>query len=61
MKNLLIEFYVAARGLIDREDAQDLVEYGLLVSLIALICIAGMNNFAAAVSGIFQGIDRALF
>ncbi len=61
MKNLLLELYAAARGLIHREDAQDLVEYGLLVSLIALICIAGMNNFATAVSGIFHGIDRALF
>jgi len=61
MKNLLLKFYIAARGLIGHDDAQDLVEYGLAVSLIALICVAGMSNFATAVSSIFHRIDKTLF
>jgi Flp pilus assembly pilin Flp len=61
MKNLLLKFYLAARGLIRRDDAQDLVEYGLVVTLIALICIAGMNTFATAVNSIFIRIDKHLF
>ena len=61
MRNWLLKFHFAARGLIGCEEAQDLVEYGLVVSLIALICIAGMNTFAAAVTGIFKHINKSLF
>lgn len=61
MNNFLLKFYLAARGLIRRDDGQDLVEYGLAVTLIALICIAGMNTFATAVTGLFKHIDNSLF
>ncbi len=61
MSNFLLKFYLAVRNLIRRDDGQDLIEYGLAVSLIALVCIAGMNTFATAVSGLFQHIDSHLF
>jgi len=61
MKNLLILFHIAARGLAEREDAQDLVEYGLAVALIACVCIAGIGTFATAVTGIFSRINKSLF
>jgi Flp pilus assembly pilin Flp len=61
MDNFLLEFHLAARSLIRRDDGQDLIEYGLAVSLIALICVAGMNTLATSVSGLFQHIDSHLF
>ena len=61
MRNLLISFYVAVRGLMEREDAQDLVEYGLVVALISCVCIAGVHNLASGVTGVFTRINKALF
>jgi pilus assembly protein Flp/PilA len=36
------------------EEGQDLVEYGLLVVLIALFAIAAMGSLATAVSSVFS-------
>ena len=36
------------------EEGQDLVEYGLLLVLVALFAIAGMNTLANAVSNVFS-------
>jgi pilus assembly protein Flp/PilA len=35
------------------QEGQDLVEYGLLVVLIALGAIVGMNALAGAINGVF--------
>jgi pilus assembly protein Flp/PilA len=35
------------------EEGQDLVEYGLLVVLIALAAVAGMNTLATAINAMF--------
>ena len=36
------------------EEGQDLVEYGLLVSLVALACITSMKSLANAISVVFS-------
>lgn len=36
------------------EEGQDLVEYGLLVVLIALGCIAAMSSLSHAISNVFS-------
>jgi pilus assembly protein Flp/PilA len=41
------------RRLWSEEEGQDLVEYGLLVVLIALVAIAAMNNLAASISNVY--------
>lgn len=46
MKNLM-------KRLWKDEEGQDLVEYGLLVVLIALVCVAGMNGLATAVNAAY--------
>ena len=43
-----------------REDAQDLIEYGLLVALIALGATAGMNTVAADVNNVFTNVGGTL-
>lgn len=48
MKNML-------KRLWQEEEGQDLVEYGLLVVLIALFAIAAMGKLATAISTVFSG------
>jgi len=44
-----------------REDAgQDLLEYALLVGLIALVCVVAVTAAGNSVSGIFNAIAGAL-
>ena len=46
--------------LMHSEEAQDLVEYGLLVTAIALAAIGGIQHFATAVATLFNNIDNSL-
>jgi pilus assembly protein Flp/PilA len=42
--------------LVRDDDGQDLVEYGMLVALIALAAIAGVTLFGGAVNDFFSGL-----
>jgi zinc protease len=43
------------------DDGQDLVEYALLVALIALLCITGVSRMGQAISGVlWQGVANGL-
>ena len=42
--NTLLKLYVKVQDLKNGEEGQDLVEYALLVALIALVCISGVNQ-----------------
>ena len=60
MKNLFLSLYVRLQTLMAREEGQDLVEYALLVALIALVCITGVNQVASAVNLVFSNISGSL-
>ena len=60
MNNLFLALYVKLQNLMNREDGQDLVEYALLVCLIALAAITGVKNVATAVSTVFNNISSSL-
>jgi pilus assembly protein Flp/PilA len=60
MSNSLLKLYVKLQGLKNGEEGQDLVEYALLVALIALVCITGVNNVATAVNTVFTNISNSL-
>jgi pilus assembly protein Flp/PilA len=49
MRKLLI-------SLVRDDEGQDLVEYAMLVALIALICVAGVGTFGTAVNDFFTRI-----
>lgn len=49
------KIYFTIRTLIEREEGQDLVEYALIVALIALAATAGMKSLAEAINS-FYGI-----
>lgn len=48
------------RHLAVSESGQDLVEYGLMVTLLALACISGMQGPANSVNQIFGQVSTAL-
>ena len=60
MHNTLLNLYVKFQGLKNGEEGQDLVEYALLVALIALVCITGVGNVATAVNTVFTNISTSL-
>jgi len=60
MSKSLMNLYVKFQGLKNGEAGQDLVEYALLVALIALVCVSGVNNVAAAVNNVFSTISSSL-
>jgi len=60
MNNLFLALYVKLQNLMTREEGQDLVEYALLVCLIAIVCIAGVKNVASAVNTVFSNISASL-
>ncbi len=50
----------AVREALVREDGQDLVEYALVVALIALAATAGMNTLATDLSNAFSSIGTTV-
>ena len=47
---------IALRNLLLREEGQDLVEYALVVAMIALGATAGMNTVASDISNAFSSL-----
>jgi pilus assembly protein Flp/PilA len=60
MNDLMIRMYVAAKMLMEREEGQDLVEYALVVALIAFGAIAGMQFLATGINQAFSKISVVL-
>ena len=52
--------YLALRNLILREEGQDLVEYALVVALIAFGAITGMGVLASGLNNAFSQISSTL-
>lgn len=59
MKNLISKLSVAIKSLV-REDGQDLVEYALVVALIAFAAAASMKTLASDINNAFAGIGTTL-
>jgi len=60
MNTMLLKLYAKFQDLMNREEGQDLVEYALLVCLIALAAITGVNKVATAVTLVFSNISASL-
>lgn len=59
MKNALFRAYISFQALRD-ERGQDLIEYALVVALIAFAAIAGMNTVAGKINDAFSTIGSKL-
>ena len=57
MNTMLLKMYVKFENLMSREEGQDLVEYALVVALIALGATASMKGLASVISSSFTNIS----
>jgi len=60
MNELLIKMYVKFQELKNREEGQDLVEYALVVALIAFGAVTGMGALASGINGAFSSVSTQL-
>jgi pilus assembly protein Flp/PilA len=63
MNNTILKLYVKAqalRNVLRNEEGQDLIEYALVVSLIAFAAIAGMSTLATDINQAFTSIGTKL-
>ena len=60
MNHLLLKLHLPIQRLTGDIEGQDLVEYSLLVCLIALAAIAGVRHVATAVTAVFSNISTSL-
>ena len=60
MNDILLKLYVKFQDLASREEGQDLVEYALVVALIAFGATAGMKALAGGLNTAFNNISTNL-
>ena len=60
MNSLISNLWFHLRNVVVREEGQDLVEYALVVALIAFGAIAGMSQLASGINQAFTGIANTL-
>jgi pilus assembly protein Flp/PilA len=60
MNQALLKLHLKYQDLFNGEEGQDLVEYALLVSLVALGCIASVGYVATAITKIFSNISTSI-
>jgi pilus assembly protein Flp/PilA len=60
MNNMFLKMLVKLQDLKNREEGQDLVEYALVVALIALGAVAGMKALATGINTLFTSISTTL-
>ena len=60
MYSVLLKLYVKLQNLLSREEGQDLVEYALIVALIAFGAITGMGYLAKGLNNAFSTISTTL-
>ena len=60
MNNLFLKLYIKIQDLLSQDEGQDLVEYALIVALIALAATAGMKTLATAINSGFTTLGTTL-
>ena len=60
MQKLLTKQYVRVQTFLADESGQDLIEYALVVALIAFAAVAGMNTVATDINNAFSKIGSKM-
>lgn len=60
MNAALLRLHVKLQDLIHREEGQDLVEYALVIALIALSATIGMKDLASGIKNAFNSVSSVL-
>lgn len=57
---MLTKLYFTIQNWMNQEEGQDLVEYALIIALIAVALVAGLGNLATAIKAAFTSISGNL-
>ena len=60
MNTLLLRTYLLMKQMLEQEDGQDMVEYALVVAIIAFGAVAGMNALAGGINTAFKDVSSSL-
>ena len=60
MRQAFINLYQKVRDLAQHEEGQDLVEYALLITLVALAAVGGIRHVTSAINTVFTNISTTL-
>lgn len=60
MNEMMLKMYIKFQNLMAREEGQDLVEYALVVALVAFGAVAGMKVLATEINSAFNTISADL-
>jgi pilus assembly protein Flp/PilA len=60
MKTTLRNIYIRMQNLLSQEEGQDLIEYALVVALIAFAATAGMSSVASSINNAFSNLANTL-
>jgi pilus assembly protein Flp/PilA len=60
MNNLMLKLFVKMQTLVNREEGQDLVEYALVVALVAFGATVAMSNLGTGLNSAFKSISSTL-
>jgi pilus assembly protein Flp/PilA len=60
MKETMLKLSVKLQTLMMREEGQDLIEYALVVALIAFAAVTSMQTLAKDINNVFLGIGSSL-
>jgi pilus assembly protein Flp/PilA len=60
MKETMLKLSVKLQTLMMREEGQDLIEYALVVALIAFAAVGSMKLLATDINGVFANIGTQL-
>jgi pilus assembly protein Flp/PilA len=60
MNDLMIKMYITLKSMVAREEGQDLVEYALVVAMIAFGAITGMHFLSSNINVAFSKISTTL-
>ncbi len=60
MNNILLKIYIKFQDLKNGETGQDLVEYALVVALIAFGAVTGMSSLAGGINTAFTNVSSLL-
>ena len=60
MNTLLLRTYLLMKQMLEQEDGQDMVEYALVVAIIAFGAVAGMNALAGGINTAFKDVSSSI-
>jgi pilus assembly protein Flp/PilA len=60
MNSMMQLIFLKVSSYISNEEGQDLVEYAMVMVLVALGCVYGVNSVASAINTVFSNISATL-